>query len=368
MKSISGNIVTKKKIVSGQLTFDKYIEKIEEKPLKDIDFDKYILPGFIDLHIHGGGGFDVMDGYEAVLEVANAHLKYGTTSIMATTVTANKEKLNSVLKDISRCSKPNADRKNKSKILGCHLEGPFINGEKLGAQPNFIQAFNRSDFEKWNLDGCIKIVTLSSETLDCLDDITWLTKKGIQVQLGHSNCTYEQATKAIDSGASGFTHLYNAMSSLHHRSPGLVGAALVKGEYSEIIADLLHVHEGAIHLAFKSIKKAYCVSDATPGAGMPDGNYSLGSHTVFKCQNGVYLKDGTLAGSAITLLDSFKNLIKIGYKIEEASRRVSGFPAEYLGLKNMGLIEKGYCSDLVVLNGDFEVKEVYINGIVKTFS
>ncbi len=167
---------------------------------------------------------------------------------------------------------------------------------------------------------------------------------------------------ALEAGASSFTHLYNAMTGLHHREPGIVGAALAHAQYAEIIPDLLHVHPGAIRVALRSIPRLYCVTDSTAAAGMPDGEYKLGSHTVTKCLGGVRLPDGTLAGSTLTMDQALRNLVKIGLPLAEASQRLSQFPADYLGLAERGRLAPAAWADVVRLDRSLELDAVMVEG------
>jgi len=206
-------------------------------------------------------------------------------------------------------------------------------------------------------------VTLSPEREAHREAIAALAARGIRVQLGHSNATYEEGVDALKRGASGFTHLFNAMSGLHHRAPGLAGAALAHADYAEIIPDLLHVHPGAIRAALRAIPHLYCVTDSTSASGMPDGEYRLGRHVVNKCLGGVRLADGTLAGSTLTMDVALKNLVdRLGLDLADASRRVSTHAADFLGLADRGRIAPGQWADLVVLDRDLAVAQVYVEG------
>ena len=166
----------------------------------------------------------------------------------------------------------------------------------------------------------------------------WLCARDVRVQMGHTGCGYETACKCFANGQHGVTHLFNAMSPLQHRAPGAVGAALAHASYAELIPDLLHVHPGAIRVALRAIPNVFAVTDATAASGMPDGDYRLGRQQVRKCDNGVRLADGTLAGSCLTMLQAFRNLVAVGLPIEEASRRTSTIAADYLGLEDRGRI------------------------------
>ena len=167
---------------------------------------------------------------------------------------------------------------------------------------------------------------------------------------------------ARDAGACSVTDLYNAMSPLHHREPGILGAALAHAHFAELIPDLLHVHPGAIRAALRAIPCLYCVTDSTAATGMPDGEYQLGSHTVTKCLGGVRLADGTLAGSTLTMDQALRNLVKIGLPLAEASQRLSQFPADYLGIEDRGRLQPGSWADCVRLDRSLNLTAVMVEG------
>jgi N-acetylglucosamine-6-phosphate deacetylase len=319
-----------------------------------------VFPGFVDLHVHGGGGADIMDGDGAASTVASLHVKHGTTSFLATTLTAPIEDLDRAFADLSRVG---SSSNFGARVLGVHLEGPFINENKLGAQPAFTRPFDIAEVMRLHKVFPIRLITLAPEIVGGLDAIRALTEAGFRVQLGHSTATYEAAKGALDAGATGFTHLFNAMSGLHHRAPGMVGAALAHGRYAEIIPDLQHVHLGAIRVAMRSIECVYCVTDSTSAAGMPDGEYRLGRQTVTKCLGGVRLSDGTLAGSTLTMDEAFRNLVDIlQLTLLNASKRVSTFAADFLGLKDRGRISIGAWADFAVLDRDLKLTDVWVEG------
>lgn len=360
MDVLAGEILTDTGWVKGKLHFDRKV--IEINPCESGSFDCYIVPGLVDLHVHGGGGFDVMDGEESIRQLARWHGGSGTTSLLATTVSAPWDKLRQIVQDVARVNQE--DNPLGARVLGAHLEGPFINPKKQGALP--VVEAPSSDSSLWHdicEQGPLKVVTLAIESVDGDALIGELCSLGVRVQMGHSACSYEQAVQGIKQGAKGFTHLFNAMSGLHHREPGLVGAALAHGEFAEIIPDLLHVHKGAILAALRAIPKLYCVTDAMSGAGMPDGEYSLGGHTVNKCQNGVRMADGTIAGSTLTTIQALRNLVEIGLSLEEAVKRCSTFPAEYLGLFDRGRLAPGCHSDILVLDKNLGLMQVFVEGV-----
>jgi len=318
------------------------------------------VPGFIDPHVHGGGGADVMDGKAAVHTIARTHVRHGTTSMLATTMTAPLDEIRGAMTALGAAMQ--ARQAGTARVLGAHLEGPFINPGKLGAQPNFVGPVDRAEVQALHQLAPIRLITLAPELPAMLDAIAWLRDAGFQVQIGHTLGTYEDGLAALTRGASGFTHLFNAMSGMHHRAPGIVGAALAHAHYSEIIPDLLHVHPGAIRAALRAIPCLYCVTDSTSATGMPDGEYRLGRHTVTKCQGGVRLADGTLAGSTLTMDQALRNLVELGLDLEDAAKRVSTHAADYLGLHDRGRLAAGAYADVVVLDRDLRITRVLVEG------
>ena len=319
-----------------------------------------VLPGFVDLHVHGGGGADMMDGRAAMVAAARMHARHGTTSLLVTTVSAGRAKLLEVFAEAGEAMGRRAP--GSARVLGVHLEGPFLNPDKLGAQPPEHRPGTLEEIQALHQRAPIRVLTLAPECEGHLALIRALRPLGIVAQLGHTLGTYETAVAALEAGASGFTHLFNAMTGLHHRAPGMAGAALAHAEFAELIPDLLHVHPGAIRAALRAIPRLYCVTDATSGAGMPDGTYTLGSQTVSKCGGGVRLADGTLAGSTLTMDDALRNLVALGVPLEDASRRVSAYPADYIGERDRGRIEPGGWADLAVLAPDLRLINVFVEG------
>ena len=359
MNKIKTNIVYQSQIKAAEISFNEKIQNInilgDEVPSLPL-----LVPGFIDLHVHGGAGHDFMEGDDGIKNIFSLHSQFGTTSMLATTMTAPHEDLIKTFKALKEYSlKPNP---KSAKLLGVHLEGPFISDQKLGAQPNFAREAKLKEINELNDIFPIKVITLAPEVFNHHEIITELVKMNIVVQIGHTNGTYEQGVAALEQGAKSFTHLFNAMSSFHHRSPGIAGAALAHAQYAELIPDLEHVHPGAIKTALRCIPNLYFVTDATSATGMPDGDYKLGSHTVHKCLGGVRLKDGTLAGSALTMDKAFRNMIQLGLSPEECSNRLSKIPAQLLELKDRGLIEKDFFADFVLLDRNHNLIDVYLEG------
>lgn len=359
--AIHGNILTPSGWRHGQLDFDERIVAIDGASADPADNgDDYIVPGFIDLHVHGGGGKDVMEGGDAIRTIAATHARHGTTSLLATTMTAPPDEIERALAAIGQAVAQRG--KGEARVLGAHLEGPYINPGKLGAQPAYARAATLAEVQQLETLAPLRLITVAPEIDGHLALIEALAAAGMRVQLGHTDGSYEQGKAALEHGAHGFTHLFNAMTGLHHRAPGMVGAALAHAQYAELIPDLLHVHPGAIHTALRCIPRLFCVTDSTAATGMPDGQYMLGRQVVTKCMGGVRLADGTLAGSTLTMDQALRNLVGLGLDLADASARVSTYAADYLGLAERGRLTAGAWADLVVLDRDLRLKAVYLEG------
>jgi N-acetylglucosamine-6-phosphate deacetylase len=358
---VFGNVLTADGWSTGTIQFSDRITDITGDAVDPMNNgDDYILPGFIDLHVHGGGGRDVMDGGDSIHVLARTHVRHGTTSLLATTMTAPIADLELALKAIGQAC--DARRPGTARILGVHLEGPYINPGRLGAQPNFAQAATLAAVQRLCEFAPLKLITIAPEMTGHLELVRALSDSGMRVQIGHTLGSYDDGVAALQHGASGFTHLFNAMTSLHHREPGMVGAALAHAEFAELIPDLLHVHPGAIRAALRAIPRLYCVTDSTAATGMPDGEYMLGRQKVYKCMGGVRLADGTLAGSTLTMDQALRNLVSIGLDLADASCRVSTYVADYLGMQERGRLAPGCIADLVVLDRQLKLKAVYVEG------
>jgi N-acetylglucosamine-6-phosphate deacetylase len=358
---LTGHVLSDTGWVRGTVEFGERIVRIDGPAVATTQgAETYILPGFVDLHVHGGGGADVMAGGDAATAVARTHARHGTTALLATTVTASFDDTERALVALAGACSGRVP--GGARVAGVHLEGPYISPGKLGAQPDFARPATVDEIGKLCALAPVRIVTLAPEIAGHGRAIQELVARGVRVQLGHTTASYDQGVAALAQGASGFTHLYNAMTGLHHRDPGIVGAAIAHAEYAEIIPDLLHVHPGAIRAALRAIPRLYGVTDATSATGMPDGDYRLGSHTVHKCPNGVRLADGTLAGSALTMDQALRNLASLGLSLEDASRRLSQYPAEYAGLSDRGRLAVGAWADIVVLDRELRVTAVFGEG------
>ncbi|MDB5861388.1 MAG: nagA, partial [Ramlibacter sp.] len=366
-QKLAGSILTPAGFVAGTLSVDAQgrIAGITGSPITAAQArersDPLLLPGFIDLHVHGGAGRDVMEGGDAALQVARRHAEHGTTALLATTMTAPYEDLAVALDAIGALCRDGAP--GAARVLGIHLEGPYISAAKLGAQPDFARPASLAELRRLDALAPVRLLTLAPEVPGNMDAIAALVAAGYRVQIGHTAGGYEHGQEAMERGARGFTHLFNAMTPLHHRLPGMVGAALAHAQYAEIIPDLLHVHPGAIRVALRCIPHLYCVTDSTAATGMPDGEYRLGRQAVTKCLGGVRLADGTLAGSTLTMDRALRNLVDVvGLELDDAARRVSTFAADFLELADRGRLAPGAWADVVQLDRDLRVQRVILQG------
>jgi N-acetylglucosamine-6-phosphate deacetylase len=362
---IAGHILTARGFVAGTLDHrDGRIRRIDGVAVSDErahdDAQSFVLPGFVDSHVHGGGGSDTMQGGHAIADIARLHVRHGTTSMLATTMTAPMPELEFAMAAMGPACRGRAP--GEARVLGVHLEGPYINSGKLGAQPDFVRPASIAEVLALHARAPIVLITIAPELPGNLAIIPELRAAGFRVQIGHTLASYEDGVAALERGAGGFTHLFNAMTGMHHRAPGIVGAALAHARYAEIIPDLLHVHPGALRAALRAIPYLFCVTDSTAATGMPDGEYRLGSHRVTKCMGGVRLADGTLAGSTLTMDQALRNLVGLGLSLREASLRVSTHAADYLGFPDRGRIDVGCYADLVVVDRDLRLRRVIAEG------
>ena len=356
--TIAGQILTPDGFVRGRLRCTAVIRAIE--PIADAPEDRFVLPGFIDLHVHGGDGADCMAGADAVRRMARFHVRHGTTALLATTVTAPRHDLLAAFRGIG-AAMANSDPA-AARVLGAHLEGPFISPAALGAQPPFAIAPDLGLVDDLAALAPIRVATMAPEIDPDGVLLAHFRALGVRAQIGHTTCSYAEAKAALAAGAAGFTHLFNAMSGLHHRRPGAVGAALAHGAWAELILDFVHVDEGAARAALRAIPHLYCITDAVAATGMPPGEYRLGQHRIVKEENAVRLADGTLAGSILTMDRALRNLLHLGLSLERAATRCATLQADYLGLKERGRLAPGAVADVVVVDRAGRLQAVFLEG------
>ena len=354
--ALTGQILTPAGWVPGTLRCTAQIVAVEPGPAPE---DRFILPGFVDLHVHGGHGADCMDGADSVRRMARFHARHGTTALLATTVTAPADDLRRAMGGVAQAM---AEPGPGARVIGAHLEGPFISPDALGAQPPFAIAPDLTLLEELAALAPIRVATYAPEIDQTGALLAAFRRLGTRAQIGHTTCSYAQARAALAAGAAGFTHLYNAMPGLRHRHAGVVGAALALADSAELILDLHHVEEGAALAALRAIPRLHCVTDAVAAAGMPDGDYHLGTHPIIKRGDIVRLADGSLAGSVLTMDQALRNLLRLGLPLADAARRCSTLPAEYLGLEDRGRLVPGAAADLVIVNEAGHVQGIACEG------
>ncbi len=321
---------------------------------------KYLLPGFVDIHVHGGLRADFSDADAAGNRtIARRLLTQGVTSYLATTMTMPEETLLAAAALLD-CDSKAADM---ASCLGMHLEGPFLSYKRRGAQyAEYLQKPDIGMLERIDerSGGRVRLVAVAPETEGAAAFIREASKR-CRVSLGHTAADYDTAMEAFRCGADHATHLFNGMEPFLHRAPGVVGAAFDSGAYAELICDGLHVHPCAVRAAFRLFPgRVVLISDAVRSAGMPDGRYTLGGQEITMQNGRSTLADGTLAGSNITLHDALVNAVRFGIPLAEAVEAATLRPARSVGLDDtVGSVEPGKRADFVLLNPDLSIDSVY---------
>lgn len=323
----------------------------------------YLLPGFIDIHVHGSAGSDVMDATPEALETIKRSLAAtGTTSFLGTTMTVEFSQIKRALEQIRIAMASSAVV--GAKLIGAHLEGPFINAKAKGAHlEHYISLPELSKIEAYA--DVIKLITLAPEMDPDHSFIRSAKALGIGISLGHTTCGYDCAKAAIAAGAESITHLFNAMSGLHHRDPGLVGAAFLTDVYTELIADNVHVHPDLYELIYrmKGPNRMILITDAMKGQCMKQGAYDLGGQTVLVGKEDARLENGTLAGSILTQDNSLKHMLQTkDMDIVKVSRMLSANPANLLKMNEIGRIATGKKADLVFLDQNHDLMGTIVEG------
>ena len=347
--------------------------KIPEGAVDYVASGMTVVPGFVDVHIHGAGGHDVMEASPAALNcITSTVARHGTTSILATTVTAPVDETCKSLEGIAQYIRSHEQQENTglaAEILGIHLEGPFISKTRRGVHPS--DSITRPSIEildkfRAASDGLISILTVAPEVSGALDLIRATVTNGIVAAIGHTDADYEQARAAIQAGARHAVHFYNAMRPFSHRDPGVIGAVLTEPDVTaEIIADGVHVAGPAIQvlLGTKGFDTVLLASDGTAATGMPDGNFRLGNFEVTVKDGVCRNSEGKLAGSTLTLDRALRYIVSLGVPLIDALRMATILPARRLGLAGTkGIIAIGADADLVVLTPDLRVAGVMTRG------
>lgn len=324
----------------------------------------YAIPGLIDIHLHGAMGYDFCDGTnKATEEIAKYEASQGVTAFTPATMTISEEELYDICKTSS-----SYDNKEGSTFLGIHMEGPFLSPNKKGAQAEeFIRTPDIDMFNRLNeaSNNKIKLITIAPELNGSMEFIDNL-KNDVIISLGHSTANYTIANEAFQRGACHVTHLYNAMLPLHHRDPGIIGAAADKNNcYVELITDGIHSHPSIVRTTFKLFgdDKIILISDSMRATGMSDGKYTLGGQLVNVIESLATLEDGTIAGSATSLMNCIRKAVSFGISLESAVKCATMNPAKEIGVYDqMGSITPSKIANLVLLDKNLDIVNVIING------
>ena len=347
---------------------DGKIKSFSKKEVEEYeDLGEIIAPGLVDTHIHGYGGKDIMDCKKGYLdEISKGILECGVTSFLPTTLTDSTEKLNEACKVIGDEYKSVTG----AKVRGIFLEGPFFTEKYKGAQnASYMSDPDIEKLKKWKelSNGLVNKIAIAPEREGAIDFIKEANAMGVRVALGHSDASFDEAVDAVDAGANIFVHVYNGMSGLHHRNPGMVGAAMSTDSYGELICDGHHVNPNAANILMnaKGRDRIALITDCMSAGGMPEGDYKLGEFPVVVKDGTARLKDsGNLAGSILRLKEAVKNVVEWEIAdVFEAIQMASLIPAKSLGIDNVcGKLHEGYDADFIVLDENLDLKATFLNG------
>lgn len=357
-------------LIDDVFTEKRFAQKQFDSSTKIIDLQgAYIAPGFIDTHIHGFGGFGTDDcSTDSILKMSELLAQYGVSAFNPTIYPAEEETMLKTIKAVSAA----IGKEKGARIMGLHLEGPFISPLKLGVQkPETVKAVDIPFMEKlWQAaDGHIVNMTVAPELKGMRELALYCLKKGIVLQAGHTDAKYENMTEGMQAGILHSTHLFNAMSRLNHRNPNAAGAVLIHPEMAcEIIADGVHVHPDLIKLLQrdKPLDKIVLITDALKPTEQKNGPFLANGEEVVFDEGCWHRKvDGVIAGSALTMIKGVKNLNSFGFSLSDSVRFASANPAQIMKYSNQGVIMPGKAADITVFDRDFEVKLSIINGDIK---
>lgn len=347
---------------------DGKIKSFSKKEVEEYeDLGEIIAPGLVDTHIHGYGGKDIMDCKKGYLdEISKGILECGVTSFLPTTLTDSTEKLNEACKVIGDEYKSVTG----AKVRGIFLEGPFFTEKYKGAQNgSYMSDPDIEKLKKWKelSNGLVNKIAIAPEREGAIDFIKEANAMGVRVALGHSDASFDEAVDAVDAGANIFVHVYNGMSGLHHRNPGMVGAAMSTDSYGELICDGHHVNPNAANILMntKGRDRIALITDCMSAGGMPEGDYKLGEFPVVVKDGTARLKDsGNLAGSILRLKEAVKNVVEWEIAdVFEAIQMASLIPAKSVGIDNVcGKLHEGYDADFIVLDENLDLKATFLNG------
>ena len=366
MTTLRGRVVTPERVI------DNGIVELDGERIAAVRVGRgqvnpqWIVPGFVDLHVHGGGGFTFTTGdVEQARGAAEFHRRHGTTTLLASLVTASAP----TLYDGTAAF---ASLVDEGVLAGVHLEGPYLAQARCGAQnPAHLRDPDPGELARLLDLGAVRMMTLAPERPGGIDAIRLLAQRGVLAAIGHTDATYEQTLAAIEAGARVGTHLCNGMRPIHHREPGPIIALLDADEVvCEAIADGVHLHDGMLRHALRAagVDRVALVTDAIAAAGMPDGEYELGGQTVTVADRVARLAaGGAIAGSTLTMDAALRRAVHSGMSIVDAARMAATTPARLLGL-DAGTVQPGQRADLVILDEQLRVIRVLRNGVDEPLS
>lgn len=370
------------KVIEGRAWIDGAVRErarivIEDGRFVDVDpgpsgeasDDTLLIPGMVDLHVHGADGADFMDDDpEAVRRICRAHARHGTTSLAATTLSGSRSRMTAAVRSASAAAEKSRTGSDGARVVAVHLEGPYIDSGHAGAQDRgSIREPRHSEVEEWvTAAGDLPIIMTVAPEIPGVMDLIRRWRGRIIFSVGHTGADFSTASMAFESGAVHSTHLFNAMTGLHHRTPGVAGAVLSLPEVTaELIADGKHLHPAVLRIAARAMEgRAVLVTDAMRACGMPDGTYRLYDYEVTVADGAVRLPDGTLAGSVLTMSQALCNMIElVALPLETVIPMLTSTPARRLGLsREIGRITPGARADLVQLGARCQVERVWIEG------
>jgi len=364
---VAGRVLTPAGLVPARVRFAERVLAVEPDDAAGGPAAPIVAPGFIDEHVHGGGGGDAMDGEEGVRALARHHLRHGTTSLLATTLTAPWDEVLAALRGVAAVAAAPAD--DEAAVLGAHLEGPFVSPGRLGAQPPFAVDATTERVAAILEIGVVRLATVAPEVPGMLAAVPAWAAAGVRLNVGHTRADAATVEAFLDAvraagGRAGATHLFNAMGGLEGRAPGPVGALLGDTDAAiELICDGHHVAAASVRTAWRAAgERLVLITDAIRASGMRDGTTELGGRPVTVIEGAARLPDGTLAGSMLTMDAAVRGAVAAGVPLEAALFAASTAPARYLGLDDRGVLATGARADLVVLTPELSVRGVVRGG------
>jgi N-acetylglucosamine-6-phosphate deacetylase len=375
MQIVNGRIITPDAVLTGHtlITDGSLIRAIttrESAPPNSEIIDargQWVAPGFIDVHVHGGGGHDMMDATpEAIHGMARFFARHGVTSYLPTTMSAPAEAIVRALENVAACPQP----EDGAQHLGVHVEGPYLSADFPGAQaPDVLRLPDPAEYARWFASGVVRLITLAPELDGALEMVDEGVRQGIEFAIGHSGASYEQVLMAADHGVRQATHTFNGMLGLHHRKPGTLGGVLTDDRiYAQIISDGIHTHPAMVKLLLraKGADRTMLITDAIRAAGLPDGAYDLGSQPVTVRDGICRIASGSLAGSTATMDAVLRNVMQFaGLTLPEAIPMATSVPAAAMNLAGRkGVLQPGADADVVLLDDDIQVKLTMVCGRV----